>query len=455
MRRRYRNRGDWPRTAIGRFARASMQRRMFLWFGMSIILTMIAVAVVMVTLGGASFQPWKRDMSRVQNFFGNRFAAVWDDPVRRDELARAMQKDLDVDVVILDAHGSKLATYGTCENMRLDAAVVRDGVKLGEVQTCSNRHEPRIAWRLLLGIVTACAVLWAASGKIARRLTRPLDDLVRVANDLGAGDFSARVQTPPYGEIGALACVINEMAARIEKQVNDQKELLAAVSHEIRTPLTRIRLLTEMARDRGTFDDATIAEVETEVMEIDRLVSELLASSRLQFSAMTVSKLDAQEAAARALERAGVDKSKLVVDAPDGTAFEADATLVARALANLIDNAEQHGDGLVRMHVVSSESRVRFEAEDAGPGFAPGDERRVFDPFVQSPTSSTRNGNSERGSLGLGLALVKRIADAHDGSVEAKNREGGGALVAIELPRKGRAASPPRPRATAKAEIPA
>jgi signal transduction histidine kinase len=434
-----------------------MQRRMFLWFGLSIILTMIAIAVVMVTLGGASFQPWKRDMSRVQNFFGNRFAVVWDDTGKRDELARAMQRDLDVDVVLFDAQGAKIASYGgSCENMRLDAAVVRDGVRLGEVQTCSNRHEPRYAWRLLLGIVTACAVLWAASGKIARRLTRPLDELVRVANDLGAGDFSARVRTQAYGEIGMLGCTINEMAARIEKQVNDQRELLAAVSHEIRTPLTRIRLLTEMARDRSSFDDETIAEIESEVVEIDRLVSELLASSRLQFSAMTVSRLDASEAAARALERAGVDKSKLVVDAPEGTSFEADATLVARALANLIDNAERHGEGLVRMHVVSSDERVRFEAEDAGPGFAPGDERRVFDPFVQSPTSSQRAGVGERGSLGLGLALVKRIADAHDGSVEAKNRDGGGALVAIELPRKGRVPAAPKPRTQSeKAEIPA
>jgi len=180
-----------------------------------------------------------------------------------------------------------------------------------------------------------------------------------------------------------------------------------------------------------------------------------LASSRLQFSALTMSKLDGAEVGARALERSGIDASKLVVDAPNGASFEGDATLVARALANLIDNAERHGEGLVRMRVVSSAERVRFEAEDAGPGFAPGDERRVFDPFVQSASPSSRNGHhadgSERPSLGLGLALVKRIAEAHGGEVEAKNREGGGAVVSIELPRKGRVVSAPRPRQSAEA----
>lgn len=446
------NRDGWPRTGPGRYVRATMQRRMFVWFGLSILVTMLAVGVVMITLGGASFQPWKRDMSRIQTFVGGRFASVWDDPARRDELARAMQRDLDLNVVLLDEKGTQLATYGgTCDPGRLDAPVIRNGARIGEVLTCPRAHST-FGWRLLAGILTACAVLWAISGKIARRLTRPLDELVRVANDLGAGDFSARVRVRhTYGEIGVLSCVINEMAGRIEKQINDQRELLAAVSHEIRTPLTRIRLLMEMARDNGA-DEKTITEVEREVVEIDRLVSELLASSRMQFSAMTISKLDAAEAAARALERAG-KKDKLVVDAPDGTSFDADATLIARALANLIDNADHHGGGLTRMRVVSSKERVRFEAEDDGPGFAPGDERRVFDPFVQSPSSSSRNGNdAERGSLGLGLALVKRIADAHEGEVEARNRDGGGAIVAIELPRRGRVASTPRTRSNADVE---
>lgn len=439
------SRGGSP-FGLRRYVRASMQRRMFVWFGLSILVTMLCVALVMLTLGGASFQPWKRDMTRIRNFVGGRFAAVWDEPARRDELARGMARDLDLNVVILDDKGHTLATYGVaCGADNLDAPIVRDGVRLGEVMTCS-RPRSKFGWRLLLGILTACAVLWAISGKIAKRLTRPLDDLVRVANDLGAGDFSARVHPrKAYGEIGVLACTINEMAERIQKQMNDQRELLAAVSHEIRTPLTRIRLLMEMARDQNAVDEKTLAEVESEVVEIDRLVSELLASSRLQFSAMTLSHIDAAEAAARALERAGIDKDRLTVDAPEGTSFEADATLVARALANVIDNAKAHAGGLARMRVVSSKDRVRFEAEDDGPGFAPGDERRVFDPFVQSPTSSSRNGNgADRGSLGLGLALVKRIADAHGGSVEAKNRSSGGALVAIELPRVSKVVVPSR-----------
>jgi signal transduction histidine kinase len=318
---------------------------------------------------------------------------------------------------------------------------------VGEVHVCSIHaaERARRTWyRVALGLVTACAMLWALSRKIAQRMTRPFDELVRVSHDLGMGKFSSRVHMSHHGgDVEMLGDVINEMAARIEKQLADQRELLAAVSHEIRTPLTRIRILMEMARDLGGADPKTLDEVDREVIEIDALVSELLASSRLEFSAMAPTRLDAGDVATRALERAGLTADRLVLDSGvGGTTFQADATLMARALANLIDNAQHHGGGLDVVRVIPTMSHVRFEIEDKGGGFAPGDERTVFDAFVQRPSRppSSRGGNGsgkkeDRGSLGLGLALVKRIAAAHGGSVDARNREGGGASVSIEIPR--------------------
>ena len=188
---------------------------------------------------------------------------------------------------------------------------------------------------------------------------------------------------------------------------------------------------------QGT-DPRTLDEIEHEAIEIDALVGELLASARIEFQAVTPKPLDAVELARRALERAGEDAGKLV-SAPPPIPFAADPTLVGRALANLIDNARKHGGGLVRLAVRADAGGVSFEVIDRGRGFAPGDESRVFERFYRGADPDA----GAHGSLGLGLALVKRIADAHGGRVHAANQPGGGARVVLELP----VAPPPRPPA--------
>lgn len=284
------------------------------------------------------------------------------------------------------------------------------------------------------------AVLWVASGAIAWRLIRPLLQVIRVARDIGDGKLKSRLELGRHdGELGVLSDSINDMAARIERQLSDQRELLAAVSHEIRTPLAHMRILLETAREGGT-DPAVVAELEREVLEVDRLVGQLLAGSRLDFDAMDRRELEAGELAALALERAGIDHDRLEVTLDDAK-VKGDPTLLARALANLIDNAQGHGGGLTCLRVragkqngsIAAAARgdhgeVVFEIEDAGPGFAAGEIDRVFESFY-------RGEQRGHGSLGLGLALVKRIAQAHQGQAWAENRDGGGARLAFSLPK--------------------
>lgn len=280
------------------------------------------------------------------------------------------------------------------------------------------------------------AVLWIGAGRVARRIARPLYQLTRAAQDLGAGNLKARVSAENLGfdELAVLAYAFNEMAARLERQLADERELLASVSHELRTPLSRIRLLVEIARQArasGAPDPRTLDEIEREAIEIDTLVGELLASARIEFQAVSPKPLEAGEIARRALERAAEDPAKLTLAAPV-IAFAADPTLVARALANLVDNARKHGGGLDRMEVHASDRSVFFEITDRGRGFAPGEETRVFERFFRGA------GTGSQGSLGLGLALVKRIAEAHGGRVQATNRPEGGARLVLELPIESR-----------------
>lgn len=282
-------------------------------------------------------------------------------------------------------------------------------------------------WSSPTRLLAALVILWAASGFIARRLARPFGDIAHVAREIGGGNLAARMNLScdSADEVGVLAEAINDMASRIERQLADQRVLLAAVSHELRTPLGHLRVLLELIRENGA-DAKALADMEREIVEIDTLVGELLASSRLDFSALSLRPLDAGELGRAALERAGLDPGLLELPAGADVGLSADATLVGRALANLLENARRHGGGAVALRISVAPDAITFEVDDAGSGIAADAAEKVFEPFYRG---------DDRGNLGLGLALVKRIAEAHGGRAHAGPRPGGGARVGFVLPR--------------------
>ena len=281
-------------------------------------------------------------------------------------------------------------------------------------------------------LIAMVAILWGAAGAIAWRLTVPVVELARVARQLGDGQLDARMRPAGARELAVIATAVNDMAGRIEKQLRDQRELLAVVSHEIRTPLGHLRVLLDTARERGLPDDLH-GELEREVLEVDALVDQLLASSRLDFGALERRDLDVAVEAARALERLGVDAGCLEVES-ERCVVSADPTLLRAALANLVRNAVEHGGGVTRVAVRRAGAAVEVAIDDAGPGFSDDDLPKVFEPFF-------RKGRGDAGSLGLGLSLVARIARAHGGAAGAGNRDGGGARVTLALPLVGERAA--------------
>ncbi|QRK14195.1 HAMP domain-containing protein [Archangium violaceum] len=420
-------------SRLGWFIRARLHRRLFLWFGVSIFITGLVVGTVMSLVGGPG---WRQEVERVRTFVGNRLAEAWDDPARRDAIVHSVARDLDVDVELRDASGALLVRTGPpCHaHAAFSAQVEREGVRLGTVRACHGHTRARQPWRGPMVLVLAGASLWMASGWLARRLSRPLETLARAAQELGKGKLDTRVQMGRHatGEMSVLADAFNEMAARIERQMADQRELLAAVSHELRTPLAHLRVLVELMRDAGG-SDHTADQMEREVVELDALVGELLASSRLDFGQLTPRELDGKDLGARALERTGLPAEALAVEVSD-TKLVGDATLLGRALANLLDNARKHGQGVESLSLLERDGQLAFCVDDRGPGLSPGEETRIFEPFYRKD----RGGEArEAGSLGLGLALVQRIARAHGGETFAENRPGGGARVGFTLRREG------------------
>ncbi len=420
---RHHRRRRGPRSLRG-YIRRRLRRRIFVWFGVSIMLSgMLAVALAWA-LSPAS--QWARRVEQMRTFVSGRFAEVWHAPDQRDALGRAIATDLEVGVRLEDQTGNVLSRFGPECDPGYPIPVHRDDVVVGHAVFCLP-PDAGTAPPLWLAFVAGAAVLWGASGLIAWRLTRPLSRLVQATRAVGEGnlDLDIVLGHREADELRELAMAMRDMLARIRKQIDDQRELLAAVSHEIRTPLGHLRVLIELARQSGG-TEPRIAEIEAEVLAIDRMVGQLVASSRVEFGTLDRRELDGVELALHALDRAGLDPT-LLRASHERVALRADAALVEQALANLLNNARDHAQGVLELHVEQTADAVRFEVLDDGPGFGhePGD---VFAPFARGATA---NG----GSLGLGLSLVRRIAQAHEGTVWATDRPAGGACVGFSIAR--------------------
>ena len=409
-----------------------LQRALFWWFGITILMTCL-VSFGVMRLVSPDMHSWRRDADRLQHFAADRFAKVWDDAPARLELASAVSQAFDAAIRVEDVSGRTLDVVGgECQKEAVVIRVERGGRALGTVHGCL--HDYGTHWGgVAVTLFAAFLTIWAATAKLSRKLTRPLQDLTRVTREIGEGKLESRVRLgyTHRGEVGILAESINEMAKRIERQLKDQRELLAGVSHEIRSPLARLRVLAELLQG-GTQSPDLHGKIEREVAEIDDLVGKLLASSRLDFGALEQSALCARDVALRALERAGLP-AELLNDTSHDAAIRGDATLLARALGNLLENAQHHAGGIVALTLRTDASNVYFDVTDNGPGLSTDALAHGFDPFFRG---SQDGQTSSRGALGLGLSLVRRIARAHGGDASIENRTPApGAIATLSLPR--------------------
>ncbi|MEI9949257.1 MAG: histidine kinase dimerization/phospho-acceptor domain-containing protein [Pseudomonadota bacterium] len=318
-----------------RFVRARLHRQLFMWLGITILFTGMVVSGVVSALRPDS-SSMESDVMRIQRFVGERFQRVWDQPAERHGLAQEIATTFEVDLTLRDAAQKPVEQIGPgCDKPEFTVPILRGKSTLGALSVCIDKRRRVPGLTFVLAIAAACLTLWGASGALARKLVRPLSDLIRVTREIGSGNLLSRVRLGRHhmGEVGVLADAVNDMARRIERQLNDQRELLAAVSHEIRSPLARLRVLTELLR--GTADSVTLDKVEREIIEVDDLIGKLLANSRLDFGTLTLQTLEPCLLVSRAIERAGVDPSVLRNDAPDAR-IKGDPTLLDRAAVQFV-----------------------------------------------------------------------------------------------------------------------
>jgi signal transduction histidine kinase len=259
----------------------------------------------------------------------------------------------------------------------------------------------------------------------------------------------ARRWTPPWrrggDELGELTRSFNDMAARVERLVRGQRELLANVSHELRSPLARIRVALALLPQDGE-TGRRLADVEADLGELDRLIEDVLTTARLDATGLPLrlAAIAPNELLAQVAERARRDpvvagREVLVVPGPPDPVI-ADGGLLRRALWNLVENAAKYGAPPITLAVARAGDRVAFSVTDDGPGIAAEDRERVTMPFYRGDAARTPGaaGEAPRG-VGLGLTLAKRVAEVHEGGLliePARVEEGRerGCRVTISIP---------------------
>jgi two-component system sensor histidine kinase BaeS len=279
---------------------------------------------------------------------------------------------------------------------------------------------------------------------LARRLTRPIQQIEGAAQRLARGDLSARATVPPSadGELVALAATLNDMAAQLEVARGTERSFLLSISHDLRTPLTSIRGYAEALGD-GTIDDGdpdarrrAAHVIGAEARRLERLVQDLLDLSRLdsrQFSlrprpgnATTVVR-DAAAAFVPQARELGLSLS--TTPSPDVQA-DLDPERLAQIVANLVENALKYATSRVEVRVVAQESgQFAIIVADDGPGIAPDKLAAVFDRLY-----TVRETPGRAVGTGLGLAIVRELAIAMGGHAWAETVPEGGSRLVVSLP---------------------
>jgi signal transduction histidine kinase len=441
-----------------------------------IYLHFVGVLLVVALASGAVFATgWRRatlrgSTERVARHVAGEVADRWNDAEATQRFLQRLSDHLDMDVTLRDADGAVRTVAGrTLSPLRPDeAAAVRDGTALwlnarwtaavpiwrdgrfvGILEAAPRRpmHYPMLL-RPMLNLVLVLLIVAVATAPLARRISRPVEQLTEASRRFGAGELSERVEWSgrrhPHGppsELEELTAAWNDMADRIEGLVRGQKELLANVSHELRSPLARIRVALELLPDEGEAR-ARVEDVKTDLAELERLIDDVLTTSRLEATGLPahLESVDVRALLAQLAERAQHDPvvaGRAVRVAPGAPlTLVADGALLKRALWNLVENAAKYGAPPITLAAEPRDGgAVALTVTDEGPGIAAADRERVFDPFYRADRARTPQG--DRG-FGLGLTLARRVAEVHGGRITISDGAAGrGCAITLEVPPSG------------------
>lgn len=309
------------------------------------------------------------------------------------------------------------------------AAPVRGSGTYVEVFPLSELQEIIDNLGLLLAISSAAAL---AAGAVlgswaGRRILRPLTEMASVATRITHGDLSARMEPSPDPDLGRIGTVFNDMAATVESRLERERRFSANVSHELRSPLTGILGTAELLEGRTDVlperETALITALVGQVRRFSSLVLDLLELGQVGGDRDVVPDLvDLAE-----LARFVLQERDLPPDLVRGNcSARTDPRRLERILANLIDNALAHGEGVRMIAVQRVDGGTEICVDDNGPGVPIEDRERIFEPF-------NRGRKTDRKGSGLGLAIVSEQARLIGATVTIEDAPAGGARFRVFL----------------------
>ena len=295
-----------------------------------------------------------------------------------------------------------------------------------------NRTVHSVTDELLLGVPLLVAATALLAWWLAGRALHPVESIRAEAAAITATTMHRRLPEPDtHDEVGRLARTMNAMLDRLEESSTRQRQFVSDASHELRSPVAAIRAQLEVALRRGEQTDwpRVARRVLDEDQRLEAAVRELLELARVEESRVaTPVEVDVDDLV---LEEAGrvrpvpVDTSRVSAGRVTGDPGE-----LGRVVRNLLDNASSHARSRVAVAVSTGEGSVWLVVDDDGPGIPAEDHDRVFDRFTRLDEGRGRAG----GGAGLGLAMVRAIAERHGGSVHLDDAPLGGARFVVRLP---------------------
>ncbi|WP_026734856.1 sensor histidine kinase [Fischerella sp. PCC 9605] len=322
--------------------------------------------------------------------------------------------------------------------------IVRNGQLLGALRMSITlqqfqRQFAIVIWTVLGTLVFTILLCTLISEWLARSLSRPIQTMKNFAIRLGSGHFGDKLHIRQSNELDQLALELNRMSERLASLDQERRAFLANVSHELRTPISNVLVTVEALRGGAASDPAVrdrfFQNVEDETKRLSRLIGDLLDLGRLEAGVTHLEKQNIPLASliSRAVRAVETRMQNSQISAHVNVAdlqVQGDSERLLQAFLNLLDNAIKHSTPNSRIFITGykQDKQAVVTIRDQGQGIKDSDLPRIFEQFYTGDRSRKGRG------VGLGLAIAKRIIEAHGGSITANSKFGEGATFTIYLP---------------------